>query len=185
MPLPSPSERRRKGQRVTVAAVVIGIVTLVTIVFVVAVSLIPDPRPEIAVAEEFLGGLYGGDATSVYGLTTPTYQAVVFASDLELLAATLTELAGPDVELDLVGAQRQPSGPPLVSVVGYTGTSAIGPVRGVLTMIEVTAGEWRVSDVSYRFPDAPTDAAVRLDEVTRLLNEQIADRIAQLQPPGG
>jgi hypothetical protein len=161
-------------------ALVAGAAALLVVVGVIAATVRGGDRPEEAVARTFVAALLAGDASSAHALASDEYQLLVRPSDLELLAGALTEVVGEDPEVDVLGSERTPGASPATSLVGYRGRTAVGPIEGVVTVVaDDTEGPWRVRDVSYRFPEADDEELGRLPQVTRELNEALADRAAR------
>ncbi len=158
-------------------ATVAGVVSLVALTVVVLVTLTGADRPEEPVAERFVADLFAGDAEAAYAVTAPDYRALVHPGDLAALAGVLRDLVGEGASVEVLGSERSGGAPPLSSLVGYRGSTAVGRVEGVVSVVQLRPdGPFLVRDVSYRFPEATDAQLAELSELTRRLNEAVADR---------
>ena len=181
MPLPyRPPKDPRKLVR---GAVIAGVVAFAGLGALVAVRSIAGDRPEEEAAEAFVDDFFAGNGERLHGRTTPEYRAIVYAQELGELSRAAASVVGADVDIHVVGSERTPGSQPLESFVGYVGTSAVGEVSGVVTMVELAADQWFVRDVSYRFPEAPVGATAPLDDLTLELNERLVERVGGSPSP--
>lgn len=146
-----------------------------------ASDLRTGPRPEEDVATEFLVAVLRGDAGASYDMTIRGYRSLVFPSEHAELVAVLAGTAG-EAELDVLGSERTPGSRPLESLVGYRAVTDAGPLEGVVTLFRTDDG-WEVADYSYDFTAPPPGATDALDELTRLLNDQLVDRARRAEAP--
>ena len=175
--MPLPYRKPRDPRKLVRAAVIVGVLAFGGLGALVAVRSITGDRPEEDVAEEFLDEFFTGNGARLHPRTTPEYRAIVFAEELGELSRAAATVVGADVDVRIVGSERTPGSRPLESFVGYTGTSVVGEVNGVVTLVELTPDEWFVRDVSYRFPQAPPGATAPLDDLTLELNERLVERV--------
>lgn len=170
---------RTPGARVARYAVAVAVIAVLAAAVVFATSFLKLDRAEEEVAATFLAQLFAGEGEAAYELTTSAYRSVVFRRELAALSDVLAEVAGPDVELRVLGSERTPGSSPAESLVGYQAATALGPVEGVVTLFQLE-DEWRVADVGYDFTEASADELDALRTLTRQLNDQIAERARQL-----
>ena len=173
---------RPAGRWLAAGAAAVGVLALAALVGVLVAAVTHGERPEEDVALAYVEALYSGDGAAAHDLLTPGVRAVVFEADLEALAEAASGLAGPEPELEIVGAERSGTRDPLESFVGYRGQGRVGTLRGVVTLVELESGRWRVREASYRFPDASEAETADLRAVSRALNEQIAERLGAAEP---
>lgn len=182
MPLRSPQAReRQRTRRIVLMSVAAGTVAVAAIVAIVVLALSEGDRPEEGVARAYLEAVFAGDGDTAYDLGTLGFRAVVFPRDVEALADAAAEIVGPEASVRIVGSQRSPTGT-AQSAVGYTGRTAVGEVRGVVTLVQ-EGDVWRVYDFSFRFPDATPEQTAPLDELVAALNEQLAQRSSVVTDP--
>lgn len=167
------------GARAARYAVVTGVAAVVVAAAVFAWSYLGGSRPEEAVARDFLTAFFAGEGASAYRLTTPGYRTVVLREELERLSEAVADVAGDETTITILGSERTPGSQPPESLVGYSASTAAGSAEGVVTLFEV-AGDWRVADVGYGFPEAPPERLRDLRTLTRQLNEQLQERIRRL-----
>lgn len=177
MALRRPDDRNRTVVRVAIVSAVV-MVGAAAIVFTLALT--KGPRPEQDVALAFIEQVLAGDGEDAYARTTPGYRTVVFPPDLDALSTLLAEMVGDGVAVTILGSERAIRCEPLTSLVGYTATTAIGDLRGVVTMIHLEE-QWLVRDISYRFTEASAAQLAPLDQLSRELNAQLASRLEQRQ----
>lgn len=179
--------RRRRtvsqGARLARYAMATGVAAALVAVAVVVVALRGGSRPEEMVARRYLHALFAADAETSYELTTSSYRSLVFPAEHAEMAAALHAVVGEQVQIRVLGSERTSASDPAESLVGYRATTQAGPLRGVVTMLRVDSGWW-VADTSYDFRDPPAGATTELDDVTRRLNHQIAERARRIRSAG-
>lgn len=172
------------GARAARYAVATAALAIVGAAAVFAFAVLQPGRAEEDVAERFLTALFAGQGVEAYELTSPSYRALVLPEELDALSDALARVAGDGVAIRVLGSERTPGSLPLESLVGYTGTTAVGTVEGVVTLFEIE-GPWRVADVSFEFVEAPPERTAELRDLTRRLNEQVEERAGVTTTPGG
>ncbi len=171
------------GARLARYALAAGLAAALAAVAVVVAALRGGSRPEEAVARRYLQALFAADAAASYSLTTTSYRSLVFPAEHADLAAALQEVVGDQAQMRVLGSERTPGRDPPESLVGYRATTAAGPLQGVVTLLRLDSG-WQVADVSYDFRDPPAGATAELEDLTRRLNDQIAERARRTRSDG-
>ena len=176
-----PAQRWLTPDRMVRVAIGVGVIGIIAVAVFTVRAFSRGDRPEEEVAAAYLDGLLEGDLEGAYELTSRAYQRLVFPADHALLAGALRDVVGADPTVRILGSERTIGSEPLESLVGYSGSTAVGRIEGVVTLYLVD-DVWSVGAVWFDFPEAAPDQTADFYATVERLNAQFVVRTGTMRP---